>query len=138
MTSTYGLVDFWSISVSPLYLDNRVLFIVTSFMSISLPKKEELAFRQALLTRKRYSTLYSTPSLAEAKHTRSSYSSRDERQTISLSIVYSKIMEKATISKIFFTSDIGKRDRSGLFCNEIQLSYMLYATISTQIFVNND
>ena len=31
------------------------------------------------LTSKRYSTLYSTPSLTEVKHTRSSYSGRDDR-----------------------------------------------------------
>ena len=63
------------------------------------PKKEEPAFRQALPTRKRYSTPCSTPSLAEAKHTRSSYSSRDDRQAIGSLILYSIIAENATGSK---------------------------------------
>ena len=47
-------------------------------------KKESLPFGKLSSTRKRYSTLCSTPSLAEAKHTRSSYSSRDDRQSYQL------------------------------------------------------
>lgn len=48
------------------------------------------------LTSKRYSTLYSTPSLTEVKHTRSSYSGRDDRQAFGSLIVYSKIAENET------------------------------------------
>ena len=57
---------------------------------------KESAFQQTLITRKQYSTLYSTPSLAEVKHTHSSYSSRDDRQVFSLFIVYSKNVKNAT------------------------------------------
>lgn len=56
---------------------------------------KESAYQQTLITRKRYSTPYNTSSLAEVKHTRSSYSSRDDRQAFSLSIAYSRNFKNA-------------------------------------------
>ena len=70
----------------------------TSFIRIFLSKKGRLVLHKPSHTRKRYSTLYSTPSLAEVKHTRSSYSYRDDRfrygKTVSIYIYYEEKMQE--------------------------------------------